>query len=418
MASEAGPGTAPPTRPARAARRRSAPIRLASGELRGLRHVCGLFSGAEETYAALLPFIADGLHVGQRAVHILGPAARAAHLERLTNAGLDIETALDTGQLEVATWDSTYLRGRRFDSVGMLLFLQKTLAEGRARGFAVTRWIGFMEWTLEPVPGVNDVVAFEAELDQYLRGRLDPVVCAYDLSRQAADLIVQVHGTHPIAVVGGRLSPDAGATRSSRNRILDAAAYLFSSQGIGATGVDGLIDAAAVAKATFYRYFPSKNDLIVAWLSDDRTRWLDRVGRRGEEIAGGPDDAIPAFFDAVAEWLEAEGYRGCPYLNTAAELVDPAHPAHQVIDGYLSEVRSHLAELLISSDQAEPDALAGQLHTMLAGAISLSVARRSSAPAREARDGAIRSLRLGTAPVQPTAWVVPAKTDQSATRGE
>ncbi len=371
--------------------------------------MCGLFSGAEETYAALLPFIADGLHVGQRAVHIVGPGARATHLERLTNAGLDVETALDTGQLEVATWDGSYLRGRRFDSVGMLLFLQKTLAEGRARGFAVTRWIGFMEWTLEPVPGVDDVVAYETELDQYLRGRLDPVVCAYDLSRQSADLIVHVHGAHPIAVVGGKLSPNTGATGSSRDRILDAAAYLFSSQGIGATGVDALIDAAGVAKATFYRYFPSKNDLIVAWLSDGRTRWLDRVRRRGEEIAGGPNDAIPAFFDAAAEWLEAEGYRGCPYLNTAAELVDPAHPAHQVIDAFLSEVRSYLAELLMSSDQAEPDALAGQLHTMLAGAISLSVARRSSAPAREARDAAIRSLRLGTTPEQPTAWVDPSK---------
>ena len=216
MASEAGRATAPSTRAARAARLPSAPIRLASGELRGPRHVCGLFSGAEETYAALLPFIADGLHVGQRAVHIVGPAARATHLERLTNAGLDVETALDTGQLEVATWDSTYLRGRRFDSVGMLLFLQKTLAEGRARGFAVTRWIGFMEWTLEPVPGVDDAVAYEAELDQYLRGRLATVVCAYDLSHQAADLIVQVHGAHPIAIVGGKLRPDTGATGSSR----------------------------------------------------------------------------------------------------------------------------------------------------------------------------------------------------------
>ena len=395
MASEAGPGTAPPTRAAKAARRPPAPIRLASGELRGPRHVCGLFSGAEEAYAALLPFIADGLHVGQRAVHLLGAAARATHLERLTNAGLDVETALDTGQLEVATWDSTYLRGGRFDGVGMLLFLQKTLAEGRARGFAVTRWIGFMEWTLEPVPGVDDVVAFEAELDEYLRGRPDAVVCVYDLSRQAAGLIVQVQGAHPLAIIDSKLVPNTGATRSSRNRILDAASYLFSSQGIGATGVDALIEAGGVAKATFYRYFPSKNDLIVAWLRDGRTRWLDRVRRRGEEIAVGSDDAIPAFFDAVAEWLEAEGYRGCPYLNTAAELVDPAHPAHRVIDAYLSEVRSYLADLLRSSGRAERGALAGQLHTMLAGATSLSVARRTSAPAREARDGAIRSLRRG-----------------------
>jgi AcrR family transcriptional regulator len=160
--------------------------------------------------------------------------------------------------------------------------------------------------------------------------------------------------------------------------------------------VDALIDAAGVAKATFYSYFPSKDDLIMAWLGDSRTRWLDRVRQRAEEIAGESDETIAAFFEAVAEWLEAENCRGCPYLNTAVELVDAGHPAQQMIDDYLSEERTYLQDLLMSAPHRAPIAhggpatLAAELQMLLNGAISLSVARHSSSPARQARDAAIR----------------------------
>jgi AcrR family transcriptional regulator len=380
---------APQTEAAKAARSVSARVRLAGGELHELRHVCGLFAGVEDTYAALLPFIAEGLQAGQRAVHLVGPVARASHLERLASAGIDVEGTLDTGQLEVATWEDSYLRGGRFDRMGMLLSLQKTLSEGRSRGYPVTRAIGFMEWALEGVAGVENVVAYEADLDTSLRGRPDSVICAYDLSRHPAGLVAQLQATHPLAVVGGKLSPTGVTAASPRVRILDSASYLFSRYGIGPTGVDALIDAAGVAKRTFYRYFPSKDDLIVAWLSDGRTHWLDRVRRRAEEIASGPDETIPAFFDAVAEWLEAEDYRGCPYLNTAVELGDPDHPAHPVIRAYLSEVRQYLKGLLRSTAHPEPMRVAGQLQALIAGAITLSVVMRSSAPVAEARDAAI-----------------------------
>ena len=379
---------------ATAARDVSAPIRLAGGELGGLGHVCGLFSGEAESYAVLTPFIVDGLERGERAVHLLGPAERASHLERLTSAGLDVDAALATGQLEVQTWEAGYLRGGRFDRTGTLLFLQKTLAEGRSRGFAATRLIGFMDWALEEVAGVGDVVAYETDVDLFLRGTPDHVVCAYDLSRHSAALVVQLQAAHPLVIVGARLLATAGAAVAPRDRILDAASQHFSSQRVGPTGVDALIESAGVAKATFYRHFPSKNDLIVAWLSDSRTRWLERVRRRAEEIARGSDEAVPAFFDAVAEWLEAEGYRGCPYLNTAVELVDSRHPAQPVINDYLSEVRTHLGNVLRSIDQPDPDRLAAQLQTLLAGAIALSVARRSAAPVRDAREAAIKLLAI------------------------
>jgi AcrR family transcriptional regulator len=395
MARASEPGYGPQSKAARAARESSASIRLAGGEVSGLRHVCGLFPGGEEAYAALMPYVVDGFLLGQAALHLVGPDDRSPHLERLARASIDVDQALETGQLQVSTWGDSYLRGGRFDRMGMLLFLQKTMAEGRARGFAVTRSIGFMEWVLEQAPGVDDVVAYETDVDLLLRGGADPVICAYDLSRQSPELVVQIQAAHPLAIVSGRLAPTGRSRPSSREQIVDAASQLFSRQGVRATGVDTLIASAGVAKATFYRHFPSKNDLIVAWLNDGRTHWLDRVRRRANEIARGSGESIPAFFEAVGEWLEADGWRGCPYLNTAIELADPDHPADPVVQAFLSDVRKHLTDMARSAGRSDPARIGAQLEAVLAGAISLSAATHGSGPVRDARDAALSLLGVG-----------------------
>jgi AcrR family transcriptional regulator len=374
-----------------------APIRLAGGELRDGRHVCGLFEDREEGYRALLPFIIEGLARGERALHIVDPAGRADHLERLLRAGIDVSHELDSGRLEVPTWEGAYLRGGRFDRSAMISFIQDAPAEGRSRGFRLTRTIGYMEWALLEMPGVNDLAGYEAEIDVVLRDLPDPVICVYDLPRHSAAAIVRILAAHPIAIVDGRLLARVSSPMSPRDRILLAASELFSRQGIGPTGVDTLIKSAGVAKATFYRHFPSKADLIVAWLQDDRTRWFDPVLRAAEARAHSPGELIPAFFDAVAEWLEAGDFRGCPFLNTAAEVVDPDHPARTIVHDYLLEIQGHLREMLVAEGQRDAAVLAPQLQAMLAGGISLSLVHRSAAPILAARDATVRWLGNGVA---------------------
>jgi AcrR family transcriptional regulator len=367
-------------------------IPLAGGHLRTLRHVCGLFAGADEGYRVLLPFIADGLGRGERAVHIVDPAARASHLERLEGAGIDVGKALQTGQLDVPTWDRTYLDGGRFDAARMVPFIRGALSSGREQGFPITRLIGYMEWALPGVAGTEDLVAYESAVEVTLRGLPDPVICAYDLERHPAALLVRMLDLHPVGVVRGHLGRTGVAPSQPRERILNAASELFSRRGVGATGVDTLIREAGVAKATFYRQFPSKDDLVVAWLRDVPTRWFDRVRRKAEESAGSPDEVIPALFDAVAEWVEAGDFRGCPYLNTSVEIVDPAHPARQPIRDYLDEIQAYLRQVLTSAGLADPAALAAEMQTLLAGGISLAAAYRSTAPILAAREVAARLL--------------------------
>ena len=147
-----------------------------------------------------------------------------------------------------------------------------------------------------------------------------------------------------------------------------------------------------MAKATFYRHFPSKDDLIVAWLEDSRTRWFERVRATAEAKAATPHEVIPAFFDALADWLEAGDFKGCPYLSTAIELGDPDHRATPVVRAYLSEIRGYLAEMLSAAGYRDAADLASDLQMLVAGSTSLGVAHRSSSFATSAGDASARLL--------------------------
>lgn len=209
--------------------------------------------------------------------------------------------------------------------------------------------------------------------------------------------------TSPSAI---RLAGDEGgalrsrretAPASARERLLAAASRLFHESGIKATGVDSIIAAADVAKATFYRHFPSKNHLVVAWLEDARTNWLVDVRRTAEERASSPAEVIPLLFDVAAEWFEVNGFRGCPYLNVSAELADQAHPALPVVRAYLDQVAVHMEELAAAAGLPDPEGSGRQLKLLMSGAISQSVAYHSAAPFDTAREVAMRVVDLPTA---------------------
>jgi AcrR family transcriptional regulator len=368
------------------------PVRVAGEELGDHRHICALVDGPAEADDLLMPFIVEGIDAGERAFHIVDPGFRGPHLARLADGGIDVESAMASGQLEVSTWTDAYMRGGRFDPAAQLGYIRATLDEGVARGYPRTRLIGSTEWALDSAT-LQDLLAYEARIDDAVGKRPDVLICTYDLNHHSARMIADVLGVHTGAVVGGTFRMNRVPTRASaRERLLAAASQLFHEAGIQATGVDAIIAAAGVAKATFYRHFPAKDDLVVAWLRDPRARWLDRV--RSSVDARHPDgpEAIPAFFDALADWLEAEDYRGCPYLNTSAEMTDPTHPARVVVVDFLQEVEDYLADLLAAARVRDTRALARELQALAAGAISLAVARRSRAPALAAREAAMTLL--------------------------
>jgi hypothetical protein len=153
-----------------------AAVHLAGSTLDRSRHVCAFFHTPDEEYRVLLPFIVEGIARGERAFHIVDPAMRSDHLDRLTAAGIDVAGAEQRRQLEVRVWAEAYLREGHFDQDAMLALIQQVLEEGPRQGFSLTRLVAHMEWALEDRPGVDDLVEYEARLNYLLPRYADPVI--------------------------------------------------------------------------------------------------------------------------------------------------------------------------------------------------------------------------------------------------
>jgi AcrR family transcriptional regulator len=144
------------------------------------------------------------------------------------------------------------------------------------------------------------------------------------------------------------------ASRSpARRRVLDTAARLFYAEGIHTVGIDRIIAEAGVAKATFYHHFPAKEALVCAYLTEQSE--LQRAAAQGLRASdAAPLDKIFTVFEVIGEMGCGPGFRGCAFLNAAAEYADPGHPVRVVISAHRRWFRDLLCELL--TDARHPDA--------------------------------------------------------------
>ncbi len=180
-------------------------VNLAGALLRGSCHACAFFHSKEEEYDVLMPFIIEGLKHGDRAVHIVDPAGRHAHRERLAREGVDVASAEQRGQLEVLSWQEAYIKDGHFDQYRMIDTIKEALRPRAEAPGRLTRLVANMEWALEDLPGVNDIVEYETRLNEVLPHYHDPVVCTYDLSRFDASVVMDILRTHPMVIIGGNL---------------------------------------------------------------------------------------------------------------------------------------------------------------------------------------------------------------------
>jgi hypothetical protein len=141
------------------------PVHLAGSLLDRARHVCAFFHTKDEEYRVLLPYVTEGFEHGDKAFHIVDPEWRDGHLQRLGEAGIDVEKAEADGQLSVMRWEDAYLRGGHFDQHAMLALIEEVLQSGAAAGFPLTRLLANMEWALQDRPGVDQIVEYETRLN-------------------------------------------------------------------------------------------------------------------------------------------------------------------------------------------------------------------------------------------------------------
>jgi AcrR family transcriptional regulator len=181
------------------------------------------------------------------------------------------------------------------------------------------------------------------------------------------------------------------ATKKPRDRILDAADELFYARGIHAVGIDEIVARSGAAKTTLYAHFPSKDDLVAGYLQRRGAEWRRHLRDELERRGGTPAERIDAVFAILAEGCGSPGFRGCPFINAAAEYPDPAHPGRVVADAHRQWVRDLLADLAAEAGAAAPEALAGQLILLYdAAMVGAQFDPNGSAPA-SARE-AVRTL--------------------------
>jgi AcrR family transcriptional regulator len=186
--------------------------------------------------------------------------------------------------------------------------------------------------------------------------------------------------------------PEAVATSAARARILDAASETFYRRGISAVGVDAIVAEAGVAKATLYRHFPSKDDLVVAFLRRRDERWRDWLRDEVERLSPDPSGRPLAVFDALGAWFASDDFRGCAFINATAEIADPAHPARAAVREHKRLCREYLEELLAGGGRRDPEGEAAALFLLMEGAMVSALIDGDPTPAARARDAAARIL--------------------------
>jgi AcrR family transcriptional regulator len=170
----------------------------------------------------------------------------------------------------------------------------------------------------------------------------------------------------------------SGATRTqtagprAQEKLLRAADELFYQEGVRAVGVDAVVERAGVNKMSLYRQFSSKDDLVVAYLKRCDVRFFERFEA---SVAKHPDDAARQLlqcFEDLARRASAPDYRGCPFVNVAAEFPDATHPARQSVSENKTKLMARLNELAKAAQASDPAALADELALLVEGVYAAS----------------------------------------------
>jgi AcrR family transcriptional regulator len=182
------------------------------------------------------------------------------------------------------------------------------------------------------------------------------------------------------------MSPAAAMSiDEARRAVLRSADDLFYAHGIGGVVMSDIRDASGVSMRRLYGMYPSKNELVGAWLSDRHDTWMAWFATSvGRHTAAGADPVL-ATFEAIAEWVTTPGYRGCAFINSLAETseVDDFH--RTIIAAHKRDLVEHLARLVSRDHPDAPSWFPSALAVIIDGAIVQCAVFSSTDPLDAAR---------------------------------
>jgi hypothetical protein len=170
-------------------------------EVRTGDHICAFYRGAERD-GVLVPFLEAGLRTGDKCICVLD-AARPESLPALLNQP-QLQERLERRQLELIDFDSAYLASGEFVADRMLEFWDHNVHSALQEGaYRFVRSAGEMTWALRDLPGVDQLVAYESELNRFLPRYPQLLLCLYDIERFSGALLLDMLKTHPKVLLGG-----------------------------------------------------------------------------------------------------------------------------------------------------------------------------------------------------------------------
>ena len=179
--------------------------------------------------------------------------------------------------------------------------------------------------------------------------------------------------------------PHALDDTAARRAVLAAADREFYAHGVAGVGMTEIRDTSAVSLKRLYGLYPSKRELVAAWLEDRHATWMAWFTGAIERLTAAGADHLLAPFDAIAEWAATPGYRGCAFINTAAEVAEIDDTHRTIIAAHKQAVTDHLSAIATREGVVRPTELGTALAVVLDGAIVQSAVFGSVAPVASAR---------------------------------
>lgn len=172
---------------------------LAQAQLRNHFHACAFVNSDEEERGVIDPFFLEGIRRGEKAVYIVNPEHRERHEARLRAEAESPEL------VEVTTWNDAHLKGGCFDQDRMMASLEELIRDHAATGQPPMRLVGQMGWVFAKPPGIEQLVAYEASVNEVLNRGKTPTVCVYDVRKLSGSMMMDLLRAHPLTVMNGVL---------------------------------------------------------------------------------------------------------------------------------------------------------------------------------------------------------------------
>lgn len=176
-------------------------------------------------------------------------------------------------------------------------------------------------------------------------------------------------------------------------KILATATMLFESRGIQASGIDTIIAEAGIAKATLYKYFPSKNLLITAYLRDKSDKFYAWLNARLVSKKANSMDILISLCELVELWISTPQFHGLPFHIASIEFPDPEHPINQYSAVLAVELQGYLTKIAEKAGAKDPEALSQQLTILFEGAALLERLSPGLGAAERAKNAAITLIK-------------------------